>query len=230
MNHQYEYPRPALTADCLIFGYNGASLNILLVKRANEPFKDYWALPGGFVHQTEETDACAKRILKEKTGLQKIFIEQLYTFSDPQRDPRGWTISVAYFALINPKQFEIETGRNTTEVQWWQWRELPTLAFDHKEIIKLGIERLKGKVTYQPIGFELVDSYFSFRSLQHLYELILEKKIDKRNFRKKILKTGLLIPKKNQVKKHKNEPDLFRFDKRQYQVLEKTGFQFSVVS
>lgn len=229
MEYNYNFPRPSLTTDCLIFGYNGQSLKLLLVQRASEPFKNKWSLPGGFVKVTETTEQCAQRILLEKTGLQKVFIEQLFTFSEPNRDPRGWTVSVAYYALINSTQVETKIGRNTTDVQWFDWNELPSLAFDHKKIVKMGINRLKGKVTYQPVGFELLDQYFSLRSLQQLYENILENKIDKRNFRKKILKTELLIPKKNQVKQNKNEPDLYRFDKKKYKSLEQTGFQFSIL-
>lgn len=229
MDFKYKFARPALTADCLLFGYDGNSINILLVKRANEPFKDVWALPGGFVNEDEDSKSCALRTLQEKTGLSNIFIEQLYTFSHPNRDPRGWTVSVAYFALVNPKRFALEAGRNTTDIQWVPWKKKQELAFDHQEIIATGIQRLKGKISYQPIGFELMNDYFSLRELKKLYEIILGKDIDKRNFRKKILKTGLLVRKENQVKKHKNEPDLYRFDKEQYAVLEKTGFQFSII-
>lgn len=227
-NYQYEYPRPALTTDSVIFGYDGKELNVLLVERQNEPYQNQWSLPGGYVHETENTLACAQRILLEKTGLKKTYIEQLYTFSDTNRDPRGWTISVAYFALLNPSDFDLKKGRNTNDVRWWNWTEIPKLAFDHKQILDIGIKRLKAKLTYQPIGFELLNTYFSMRDLQLLYECILEHSLDKRNFRKKLLKTELLILKKNQKKKNKNDPDLFRFDKTRYKKLEKEGFLFEI--
>jgi len=229
MNYTYNYPRPALTADCVIFGYDGDTMKLLLVKRNETPFRGKWSLPGGFVGENEDAETAAKRVLFEKTGLERNFIEQLYTFSQPDRDPRGWVVSTAYFALINPKKILLEAGGNTDAVSWHAWNKIPPLAFDHKHILQTAITRLKGKISYQPIGFELLDNYFSLRQLQSLYETILETELDKRNFRKKILKTNLLEEMKNQVKKSKNDPTLYRFDKKQYEALEQTGFQFSIV-
>jgi len=229
MNYTYKFPRPSLTADCVIFGYDGNQMNLLLVKRNEMPFKGAWSLPGGFVGENEDAETAAKRVLFAKTGLERNFIEQLYTFSEPNRDPRGWVVSTAYFALINPQNILLEAGGNTDEVAWHVWSEIPDLAFDHHKILEMAVTRLKGKLAYQPIGFELLDTFFSLRQLQLLYETILETTIDKRNFRKKILKTNLLEEKKNQIKQSKNDPTLYRFDKTEYEILEKTGFQFSIL-
>lgn len=227
--YQYEYQRPALATDCVIFGFDGGELKLLLLEREKEPFKNKWALPGGFVFMDETTETCAKRILSEKAGIKNMFIEQLYTFSDVYRDPRERIVSVAYYALVNKHQYELVAGRDTIKAEWFELSRLPKLAFDHAKIVKTAIQRLKGKVSYQPIGFELLNEKFTLSELQVLYEAILEGLIDKRNFRKKILGMGLL---KQLDEKEKNvarkAAHYYSFDKKAYKELTQKGFHFQL--
>lgn len=229
LKYEYEYQRPALTADCVIFGFDGGELKLLLIEREREPFKNKWALPGGFVFIDETTEACAKRILLEKAGIKHVFIEQLYTFSDIDRDPRERIISVSYFALVNKHQYELIAGRDTLKADWFELSKLPKLAFDHAKIVKMAIQRLKGKVSYQPIGFELLDEKFTLSQLQAVYESILETAIDKRNFRKKILGMGLLIAldEKERNVAHK-AARYYKFDNKAYKALTQKGFHFEL--
>lgn len=227
--YEYEYERPALATDCVIFGFDGGELKLLLIEREKEPFKNKWALPGGFVFMEETTEECAKRILLEKTGIRHMFIEQLYTFSDLDRDPRERIVSVAYFALVNKHQYELVAGRDTVKAEWFELSKLPKLAFDHSKILKTAIQRLKGKVSYQPIGFELLDEKFTLTQLQSLYESILEIQIDKRNFRKKILGMKLLKPlDEKEQNVARKAAQFFSFDKKAYKELTQKGFHFEL--
>ncbi len=225
----YKYPRPAVTTDSVIFGFDDSDLKILLIKRGIEPYKNLWALPGGFVHENESAEEGAKRELKEETGLENIYIEQLYTFSEPDRDPRGRVISIAYFALVKLGDYKPKGGDDAADAKWFSVKDIPTLAFDHEKIIRTALYRLKGKIRYQPIGFELLNEKFIFAELLHLYETVLEIKIDKRNFRKKMLKTGLLIELDEKQKNvaHK-AAKFFKFDKQKYEELSKKGFNFEI--
>jgi 8-oxo-dGTP diphosphatase len=225
----YDYPRPALTTDCIIFGFDGNMLNVLLIERKNEPYKGYWAFPGGFVNMDEDTETGAKRELYEETGLEDVYIEQLYTFSDTDRDPRGRVISVTYFALVRSNMYSPVASDDAKSTQWFPIHQLPSLAFDHEKIFETAFSRLKNKIRYQPVGFELLNKQFTFPELQRLYEVILDIQIDRRNFRKKMLNTGLLIPMDN---KQPNVPHkaarYFRFDSEKYQELSKDGFDFRI--
>jgi 8-oxo-dGTP diphosphatase len=227
--YQYEYERPALATDCVIFGFDGGELKLLLIEREKEPFKNKWALPGGFVFMKETTQECAKRILIEKAGIKNVFIEQLYTFSELERDPRERIVSVAYFALVDKHQYEVIAGRDTLKAEWFELSKLPKLAFDHSKIVRAGFQRLKGKVSYQPIGFELLNEKFTLTQLQALYESILEIEIDKRNFRKKILGMGLLkaLDEKEKNVAHK-AARFYSFDKKAYKELTQKGFHFEL--
>lgn len=228
-NFEYEYARPALATDCVIFSFDGQHIKLLLIERDNEPFKNQWALPGGFVQITETTQACALRILQEKAGLENVFVEQLFTFSEIARDPRERIVSVAYFALVNKHQYDVVAGRDTVQAHWFDVSDLPTLAFDHKEIVVNALQRIRGKVRYQPIGFELLDEKFTLPQLQQLYEAILNTSIDKRNFRKKILSMNLLIALEEKEKNvaHK-AARYYQFDKNAYQQLTEKGFNFEL--
>lgn len=227
--YTYDYERPALATDTVIFGFDGTQVKVLLTQREREPFKNKWALPGGFVFMEETTEQAAKRLLQEKAGLRNVYIEQLYTFSEVDRDPRERIVAVAYYALVNAHQYEVSAGRDTLKTEWFGLNELPKLAFDHARIIRVAIERLKGKVSYQPVGFELLNEKFTLPQLQTLYEAILEMPIDKRNFRKKILSTGLLLPLEEKEKNvaHK-AARYYSFDKRMYKELTKKGFHFEL--
>lgn len=227
--YQYEYERPALATDCVIFGFDGGELKLLLLEREKEPFQNKWALPGGFVFMNETTEESAKRLLLEKAGIKDVFIEQLFTFSELDRDPRERIVSVAYYALVNKLQYHLIAGRDTVKAEWFELSALPELAFDHAKIVSMAIQRLKGKVSYQPVGFELLDEKFTLSQLQSLYEAILETPIDKRNFRRKILGMGLL---KALDEKEKNvarkAARFYSFDKKAYRELMEKGLYFEL--
>lgn len=229
MSFTYKYPRPAVTVDCVVFGFDGAALKLLLVRRKNPPFAGAWALPGGFVHQDESLEAAALRELSEETGLHKVFLEQLYSFGDPHRDPRGRVITVAYYALIKLSQMKLAPSTDAEEAGWFEAGALPELAFDHDVIISIALERLRGKVVYQPLGFELLAHEFTLTQLQKLYEVILGRELDKRNFRKKMLQMGILVDTGKYVTGAQHRaPQLFRFDERRYRELKKQGFVFEL--
>lgn len=223
------YPKPSVTIDSIVFGYHGENLSVLLIRRKEPPFDGAWTLPGGFLYLQESLANCASRILQQKTGLQGVYLEQLYTFDAIDRDPRDRVLSVAYFALVNPTRFELVAGTATEGTAWFPVDALPELGFDHKSIIDCGLQRLRAKVRYQPIGFELLDSQFTFQELHKLYETILQKTINRGNFWKKIRETSLLKPtgmKRTGVKFR--SPELFEFDKTKYLELTESGFEFSI--
>jgi 8-oxo-dGTP diphosphatase len=229
MPHTYEYPRAALTVDCVVFGFDEAELKVLLIQRGLSPFKGKWALPGGFVRVDETIDDAARRELSEETGLENVFLEQLYTFGAVDRDPRERVVSVAYYALVNLAEHPATGATDASDAAWFPATKSPALAFDHSEILHAALERLRGKVSYEPIGFELLPEKFTLSQLQHLYEAVLHTELDKRNFRKKILGMGLLLPLKEQIRTGAHRPaQLFRFDARKYTALKKRGFHFEL--
>jgi 8-oxo-dGTP diphosphatase len=225
----YKYPRPSLTTDCVIFGFDGLHINILLIQRGAEPFKNKWAFPGGFVNMDESTEDGAKRELYEETGIKDVFVEQLYTFSDVNRDPRGRVVSVAYFALVRISDYKLIAGDDASSAKWFKLDDIPSLAFDHDMILRVAHNRLKAKIRYQPIGFELLNEKFTMPELQLLYESILGIKFDRRNFSNKINKTGLLVAldEKKSGTPHR-APRLYMFDKNKYDELTYNGFNFEL--
>ena len=229
MTHTYEYPRPALTVDCVVFGIDVNELMVLLIQRDLPPFEGEWALPGGFVHMGESLSEAAFRELQEETGLDKVYLEQLYTFGDVDRDPRGRVVSVAHYALVKLSDHRVQAATDARDAQWFPVWDTPTLAFDHMQILTMAMERLKGKVRYQPIGFELLPRKFTLTQLQKLYEVILERDLDKRNFRKKILAMEILVE-LDEVEKDvaHRAARLYRFDERKYKRLVKAGFDFQI--
>ncbi|MCP4675983.1 MAG: NUDIX hydrolase [Deltaproteobacteria bacterium] len=229
MTFTYKYARPALTVDCVVFGLDETDLKVLLIQRDVEPFAGIWALPGGFVNMDETLDESAKRELQEETGLKKLFLEQLYTFAAVDRDPRERVVSVAFFALVNISAHKVKSATDARDAAWFSVVDTPTLAFDHDEILKMALERLKGKVRYQPIGFELLPPLFTLSQLQFLYETVLETKMDKRNFRRKILSMDLL-EETDQIEQDvaHRAARLYRFNKKRYNSLLKKGFIFEV--
>ena len=229
MPFTYEYPRPALTVDCVVFGFDEAELKILLIERGLAPFKGKWALPGGFVRVDETLDNAARRELSEETGLRNVFLEQLYTFGAVRRDPRERIVSVAYYALVKLAEHPAAGATDANDAAWFPVAKPPALAFDHVQILATALERLRGKVRYEPIGFELLPEKFTLSQLQHLYEAILHAELDKRNFRKKILGMDVLIPLQEQMRVGAHRPaQLFRFDTRKYAALKKRGFNFEL--
>lgn len=229
MAYTYEYPRPSVTVDCVIFGLDDTyDLRVLLIERAHDPFEGHWALPGGFVDMDEDLDTAAKRELEEETGVKDVFIEQLYTFGSPNRDPRGRVISVAYYALVNLEQHPAKPASDARNVKWFKVSELPPLAFDHDQVMKTAIERLNSKLRYQPIGFELLPEKFTLSELQKLYETILGKQLNRRNFRSKILKMGILEQQERQTGVSHRPAYLYKFNSEKYEELTRKGFEFAI--
>lgn len=229
MAHTYQYPRAALTVDCVVFGFDETDLKVLLIERALEPFKGRWALPGGFVRMDETLDDAARRELQEETGLTSVFLEQLYTFGAVDRDPRERVVSLAYYALVKLTEHAAKAATDAANAQWFPVSKVPKLAFDHANIVGTAVERLKGKVRYQPIGFELLPPKFTLSQLQHLYEAVLGTELDKRNFRKKVLSLGLLVPLKETQMLGRHRPaQLFKFDQKRYAHLRRRGFNFEI--
>ena len=229
MELQNRYQRPSLAADIVVFAIDQTDLKVMLVRRGIEPFRDQWALPGGFVRIDESVAACAKRELEEETGLSNVFLEQLFTFGDTDRDPRGRVVSVAYFALVNVAGRSYSAGTDACQAAWFAVDESPTLAFDHDEILSVARQRLQSKVRYQPIGFELLPEKFPLRSLQNLYEIVLGRRLDKRNFRKKIQSYDFVVAVDEREKNVSHRAaQLFRFDKKKYDRWTKKGLDFEL--
>ena len=231
MIYTYEYARPAVTVDCVVFGYEAqaSSLKVLLIKRKLPPFEGSWALPGGFVQIDESVEAAARRELTEETGIKNVFLEQLYTFGAVERDPRDRVISVAYYALVSLQRYQLQAATDASDAQWFNLSALPQLEFDHASIIDCAVARLRGKIRYEPIGFELLPEIFTFSQLQQLYQQILEREMDKRNFRKKLLKMDLLIDTEQRESGVAHRAaKLYRFDTSKYQLLKKNGIIFDL--
>ena len=229
MSYSYEYARPATTTDCVVFGLDEDDLKVLLIQRDIPPFEGEWALPGGFIRVGESVDDCARRELEEETGLKRVFLEQLYTFGNPNRDPREHVITIAYYALVNLIEHPPKADTDARNAAWFSLDEVPRLAFDHKKILDVALDRLRGKLRYQPIGFELLPKKFTLTELQNLYETILQQEFDKRNFRKKVQKLGILeeTDEIQQDVAHR-AARLYRFDKKRYRALLKEGINFEL--
>jgi 8-oxo-dGTP diphosphatase len=193
MAYSYEYPHPAVTTDIVIFTIRQDELKILLIKRALPPFQGMWALPGGFVNLEESLEEGARRELAEETGIRDVYLEQLYTFGDPDRDPRERVITVAYYALVPSDEIDIQAGSDAEGVSWFGMQELPELAFDHPTILDMAYERLRAKLDYSTIAFQFMPRTFTLSELQHVYEVILREPVDKRNFRKRMLSLDLIV-------------------------------------
>jgi 8-oxo-dGTP diphosphatase len=229
MKFKYRYPRPALTVDCVVFGLDDKGLKVLLIQRARKPFRGRWALPGGFVHVEESLESAARRELEEETGLRDVYLEQLYTFGEPDRDPRERVVTVAYYALVNLRDHHVQAATDAREAAWFAVPDVPALAFDHEKIIETAVARLKEKVRYQPIGFELLPPKFTLTQLQRLYEKVLGRPLDKRNFRKKIQSMDFLVALDEMQKDVSHRAArLYRFDKRKYEQVAKKGFSFEI--
>ena len=218
-----------LTVDAVVFGYEEGHISVLLIKRKYEPFRGSWAIPGGYVLNDESLEQAVERELQEETGIKINYLEQLYSFGEPSRDPRGRIVSIAYFGLVRPNAFKIFASTDAVEVAWFNINELPKLAFDHKEILDMAIERLRGKITYEPIGFELLDEKFPFSDLEKLYTTLLGREIDRRNFRKKIIGLNVLDELDEKVSKGSGRPaNLFQFNEKRYFQLKKEGIIFEI--
>lgn len=188
--YTYDYPHPAVTTDCVVFGFDGHELKILLVERGIEPYKGMWALPGGFIRMDETAEQCAQRELQEETGLNLSLLKQFMTFSEVNRDPRERVISIAFYALA--RKSDVKGGDDAAQARWFALNKAPRLAFDHDYILRKAMEKLREDIHFEPIGFDLLDSEFTMSELQRLYEAILGIQFDRRNFHKKMLQTGII--------------------------------------
>jgi 8-oxo-dGTP diphosphatase len=216
VSHTYEFPRPALTADVVALRFDGASLSVLLIERAKEPFAGCWALPGGFVDMDETVERAAARELAEETGLDGVEVEQLYTFSAPDRDPRTRAVTVAHLALVSGDAV-VSAGDDARKAAFVLVTEAKNLAFDHDRILEKALERLRTKARHEALGLELLPQRFTLSELQRLYEIVLGRTLDKRNFRKKMLSRGYLVatPEFQKGVAHR-AARFFRFDRRKY--------------
>lgn len=224
MKYCYKYARPSVTTDCVIFGFDGTRLRVLLVERGIEPFKGCWAFPGGFLKMDESAEEGALRELQEETGLTGVNIRQFYTFSAPHRDPRDRVISIAYYTLARIQ--EVKGGDDAADARWFALDEVPQLAFDHDQILRKAEQALRRQIHFEPIGFELLPERFTIKQLQNLYESILNVRFDRRNFYNKMKRLEMLEQTEDTVNpSNKKEAFLFRFNKEKYDELKQKGFR-----
>ena len=215
-----------VAVDIVIFTIQSGELRVLLIKRGIAPFAGKFAIPGGFVLEDESLDQAALRELKEETGVGDVYLEQLYSFGDPGRDPRGRVITVAYYALISGDRSPLVAGTDAADAQWCAVRELPNLAFDHRKILDYALERLRNKLEYTTVGFQLLPSRFSLTELQEVYEAILGKKLDKRNFRRKLALLKVLRPTREYRHGGRRPARLYEFVAANFEKLKDRGILF----
>jgi len=223
MQIQYAPPIASITTDCVILGFHEKNLKVLLIKRSFDPEKDKWSLPGGFMEKEESLESCAQRILQKLTGVSDVYLEQFHIFSRTDRHPLDRVITVGFYALVNPEKYPLHPSWFASEAYWCETDRIPVLAFDHQEIHEAALNKLKINIRIKPVGFELLPEKFTLKEIQDLYEAILSKKLDRRNFRKKIKTLGILIE-LNEFKKgaHKDAM-LYKFDSVAYERLATDG-------
>lgn len=219
-----------LAVDAVVFGYDPKEgISVLLIQRKYSPFKGEWAIPGGLVLENESLEEAVERELNEETGVQLDYLEQLYTFGKVDRDPRNRVVSIAYYGLVKKSDYQLYASTDATDAKWFYWDKLPELAFDHTIILETAINRLRSKIRYKPIGFELLDEKFLFSDLHKLYESVLGKEIDRRNFKKKISQLGILTELKEKVSEGRGRPgSLFTFNEEEYTRFNENGFVFEI--
>ena len=220
----YRYPHPAVAADCVLFGYDGNNIKILLIQRGNYPYKTSWAFPGGFMNLNETAEEAARRELEEETGLKNVAVRQFYTFTDVERDPRERVLSIAHYALVRIS--EVKAADDANDARWFSLNEIPNLAFDHDIILNKALTTLKERICFEPIVFELLPEIFKMSELQKVYEDILEIKFDRRNFYKKMNKLGILTEVEGRAKDSSRRiPIFYRFNAEKYAELKQKGFR-----
>lgn len=229
MSHKSEDIISPLSIDCVLIGFEQAELKVLLIRRAIDPCFDQWALPGGFILYSESIEDASKRILAEMTGVQDLYLEQLRAFGRVDRYPGERVVTIAYYALIKPGNYRLNPGSDASEANWYPIHKISSLPFDHREILDAALLTLRRKVRHQPIGFELLPEKFTLLQLQELYEAVLDTKLDKPNFRRKLTRMNLLIPleERQRAVAHR-AARLYRFDKERYDRLCEGGFVFEV--
>lgn len=215
-----------MTVDIVVFTIRDGDLQVLLVRRGVPPFEGQHAIPGGFLREGESLEEAAARELYEETGVRDVFLEQLYTFGDPKRDPRGRVITVAYYALVASDRLSLVAGADAAEASWFPMAGLPQLAFDHQDILDYALERLRNKLEYTTVGFQLLPEKFTLRELQAVYEAILGRRLDKRNFRRKIALLGILKPLREWQRTGRKPAQLYRFAAARFEKLKDKGILF----
>lgn len=224
LKYSYKYPHSSVTTDCVIFGFDGVKLKVLLVERGMAPYKGRWAFPGGFLNMDESAEEGALRELKEETGLEGAYIRQFHTFSAPQRDPRERVITIAYYALVRMQ--EVKGGDDASDARWFALDEVPPLAFDHDQILRKAEKTLRQQIHFEPVGFELLPEKFTIKQLQNLYEAILDMRFDRRNFYNKMRRLGMLeLTGDTANPSQRKEANLFSFNAEKYAELKSKGFQ-----
>ncbi len=222
----YEYWRPAVTADNVVFCFDGTHLNVLLIKRKNEPYKDFWAFPGGFLEEYENLEEAARRELKEETGLEPTYMQEIGSFSSVNRDPRGRVISTGFYSVVSPTEIHrTHAGDDAAEARWFPITELPELAFDHAEIFHKAILHLRLGFHLFPVAFQLLGKTFTMPNMQRLYTDVFERDFDRRNFQKRILQLGLVKPILEEGKT-KHQPKRYQFNEEAYYLLRKKVLKF----
>lgn len=217
LKYSYKYPHPAVTTDSVVFGFDGKKLHILLIERGIEPFKGSWALPGGFMRIDETAEEGALRELHEETGIENVYLEQFHAFSGVRRDPRERVVTIAYLALVRKADYRLIAGDDAAKANWFELDELPTLAFDHQEIISLARKHLQDVLRNRPIAFKLLDKKFSIDELRRIYEAINGVEYDRRNFAKKMLSTGLILEEGESTERfHNRTANLYSFDEESF--------------
>lgn len=219
-----------VSVDAVVFGYDPEQgVSVLLITRKYEPFQKFWALPGGLVKEEESLEEAVRRELKEEASIDVSYLEQLYTFGKPERDPRNRVISVAYYGLVRPSDYQIFAQTDAEDAAWFNIKSLPKLAFDHKHIVEVAIKRLRGKIAYEPVGFELLDRKFPFSDLEKLYQSLLDRDLDRRNFKKKIMAYGFLEELDENIQRGAGRPArLYQFNKKKYFELKENGYNFDL--
>lgn len=222
--YSYKHPHPSVTTDCVIFGFDGTKLQVLLVERGIDPYKGKWAFPGGFIKMNESCEEGALRELKEETGLTNTYIEQFHTFSEPNRDPRERVITVAYYALVRIQ--DVKAGDDATKAEWFTLDKVPQLAFDHDRILRTALKHLRERIHFEPIGFELLPEKFTLKQLQNLYEAVLDVRFDRSNFAKKMHHFNILTQLDETIwPTPKREAHLYKFNEDSYNELKQKGFR-----
>jgi 8-oxo-dGTP diphosphatase len=219
-----------VAVDAVVFGYDkDEGVSVLLIKRKFEPFQKFWALPGGLMKEDESLEEAVRRELKEESGVDVSYLEQLYSFGKPERDPRNRVVSITYYGLVRPKDYQLSAQTDAEDVAWFNINKLPKLAFDHKLIVDTAIKRLRGKLAYEPVGFELLDKKFPFSDLEKLYQTLLDTELDRRNFKKRIMSYGFLEELNESVQRSVGRPAaLFQFNKKKYFELKEKGYNFDL--
>lgn len=222
--YRYEYPHPAVTMDSLVFSFDGKRLRVLLIERGNEPYKGKWAFPGGFLNMDESCEAGALRELEEETGLTDVHLEQFHTFSQPGRDPRERIVTVSYYALTGV--LEAHAGDDAAKARWFDLDKVPPMAFDHNEMLQIGLKHLRERIRLEPIGLGILPAAFTISQLRKLYEAVLGRKINQRQFRKRMLRTGLLVPLDELTASNfETARTLYHFDEKRYLQIKQEGFE-----